>query len=179
MLQIFTTQLSGRFKNILTKNEDIFENCARALAQACVSEGSIYIHGLGDMTSLGLLAMTGADVLPGVQPLFQDAKMAELDHRDRVLLFIPSLEDEQTMTLIHSIEATGALLIMICAGKRPVDSVSDEHFTLFLQAREPLVPLDDTKKVGIPAAICSAFAYECLYLLTTEILAEYKEEPST
>lgn len=176
MLKIFTTQLTGKFKHIIAINEEMFENCALALAQAYVSKGTIYIHGLGDMASVALLATCDPELLPRVEPLFQEGEIATLDHCDRVLLFVPSVSDEETLSLIRTIESTRAVSIIISASKQPEETILDDHFTLFLQATDALVPLNETKKIGIPANLCAVFAYECLCLLTTEILTEYEED---
>lgn len=175
MLQIFTTQLTGRLKNIMTKNEEVFENCARALAQACVGGGNIYVYGLDCLSSIAMLAMTGNDTLPQARPLFQGPQIAPLNQRDRVILFTPSLLEEKATELIQTLQETDALLIIISTEQPSlkINNHIDEHFTLFLQANDPLVPLDDGHKIGVPAQICAAYAYECLYLLTSEILAEY------
>ena len=65
MLKIFSTQINGLFKKVMEKEEFNIEDAARLLAQAAVGDGTIYIHGFGEMDGVT------TEALKGIEPLLK------------------------------------------------------------------------------------------------------------
>ena len=61
MLKIFSTQLNSLFKKVMEKEEFNMEDAARLLAQAAVGDGTIYIHGFGEMDGVTKEALNGIE----------------------------------------------------------------------------------------------------------------------
>ncbi|TRY18482.1 DUF2529 family protein, partial [Geobacillus sp. LEMMJ02] len=69
MLKILSTQLTGVFQRISTQEEEQFEDAARLLAQAVISNGTIFIYGIDEMEAVAAEALYGAEKLPNVKRL--------------------------------------------------------------------------------------------------------------
>lgn len=64
ILKIFTTQVSGKFQEVLKKEIEHIEDASRILAQTIVSEGNIYFKGTKELTSIPYIATLGEETLP-------------------------------------------------------------------------------------------------------------------
>ena len=84
MLKIFSTQISGLFKKMIENEAFEMEDAGRLLAQAAVGDGSVFIHGFGEMQGVTAEALNGAEPFP-------KAKRYELgetiSREDRFLIF--------------------------------------------------------------------------------------------
>ncbi|KFZ42372.1 DUF2529 domain-containing protein [Anoxybacillus flavithermus] len=172
MLKILSTQLTGVFQRISAQEEQQFEDAARLLAQAVISNGTIFIYGINEMEAVVAEALHGAEKLPNVKQF----NMKEVTTADRVLIVSRFCTDEEAIRIAKQLHEQNIWTIgmsSIAEDTKPslVDYV-DVHIDLCL--KQPLVPTEDGTRVGFPAAIAALFAYHSLALMTQEIVAEYE-----
>ncbi|OEH93288.1 DUF2529 family protein [Bacillus solimangrovi] len=177
MLRIFTTQLSGIFQQIQKDEEMNIEDASRALAQAIVGEGSIYLHGIGEMSALVTEGLLGKDSLPKSNPLFHEDKIVKLSSIDRVILAVRSTDNEEVRELLKQIKETGASIILLASkGKESNETIEQiADFFINLNVTQGLVPQDDGTRRGFPATIVMLYTYYALLLTTIEIVEEQEE----
>ncbi|MBU8905856.1 DUF2529 domain-containing protein [Desertibacillus haloalkaliphilus] len=174
MLQIFSTQLQGMFQTIKNDEEEVIEDSARALAQAIVADGTIYIHGVGEMAAVTAEAQYGQERLPHCQALMTDNTIAPWTNRDRIILFARFADDGDVVELAKSLQADGAVVIGVSAVRETenpqLNEIADFHIdTKLLQ---PLVPTESGERIGFPAVMTALYVYYGLYLTTMEIVEE-------
>ncbi|WP_216829974.1 DUF2529 family protein [Alkalihalobacterium elongatum] len=177
MLQIFTTQLSGKMKTIKEKHEELLEDCSRIIAQTVVSGHTIYLHASGDLKSVIPQFLYGRDTFKNVSVIENAKDLPALEDQDSVILFSPSSHDEAALELANSLVAENKTCITII-GTTEKDLAEDGLHTLTdlsieLQA-SPMVPLDDGSRVGTPTALLALYVFHCLHLTTADILSEYE-----
>ncbi|NEU30434.1 DUF2529 domain-containing protein [bacterium LRH843] len=173
MIKVFTTQFIGLMKGFQEREDFHLEDAARLLSQALVGNGKIYVFGNGEMDAVCAEALYGAERLPNVFPLYQQNKMADLSKTDRVLLIARSTADKETLTYAKEIADKQIPLVIISSIDNEnlgLADIADVH--LNLNVVNSLVPTDEGTRIGYPASLLALYAYFCLYLLITEILAE-------
>ncbi|MRX71097.1 DUF2529 family protein [Bacillus lacus] len=178
MLKIFTTQLAGQLQSIQGNEEYSIEDGARLLAQAAVSQGTIYIHGFKELQGVYLQASQSDEKLVAAKPLFQeDGRMADLTSADRVLLFTHLSTDSEAIELAGELAAKGASVVGVSAlvkSEEPgLSSAVDIHIDSKL--KKPLIPDEDGTRFGFPALITSLYVYFALSFALKEMLAEYMD----
>ncbi|MBO9130097.1 DUF2529 domain-containing protein [Bacillus sp. 165] len=174
MLKIFSTQLTGYFKQIAEKEELNIEDGARLLAQALVGHGTIYIHGTKEMEAIVLEATMGEEPLTNTKPLFTEGKMANITPADRVLLFTRFSNDQVTIELAKKLQDEGVAVVGVSALQDAIDSlqqVVDVHIDTKLT--KGLIPDEDGTRYGFPSIMTGLFAYYGVVFTIKEILADY------
>ncbi|RFU62350.1 DUF2529 domain-containing protein [Peribacillus glennii] len=179
MLKMFSTQISGLFKKIMEGEEFAFEDCARLLAQASIGDGTIYIHGLGEMQGILAEALYGAEIFPNAMPLYDENRtQVSLSIADRVLLFSRHSNDEEALKLAADLRRDGipftAVSTLVPSAGHSLDQLADVHIDLRLQ--KGLLPDDNGNRVGYPTLMAALFAYYGIKFTLEEILTEYEEE---
>ncbi|CAH0345052.1 DUF2529 domain-containing protein [Bacillus sp. CECT 9360] len=179
MLKMFSTQTTGLFKKIMDEEEFAFEDCARLLAQASIGDGTIYLHGFGEMKGILSEALEGVEPFPNVMALYDDKKeLASLTNADRVLFFTRYSDDSEALSLAKYLQKEGvpftAVSTLVLSSGLSLDELADVHIDLRLQ--KGLVPDDNGKRVGFPSLMVALFAYYGIRFTLDEILQEYAEE---
>lgn len=172
MLKILSTQLAGVFQRISAQEEQQFEDAARLLAQAVISNGTIFIYGIGEMEAVVAEALHGAERLLNVKQL----DMNKVTTADRVLIVSRFCTDEKAIRIAQQLREQNIWTIgmssVIAEAKASLVDYVDVHIDLCL--KKPLVPAEDGTRVGFPSAVAALFAYHSLALMTQEIVAEYE-----
>lgn len=173
MLKIFTTQLNGVFQKIL-KQEELFEDASRFLAQAIIGEGKVYVHGTKEFSGIVSEIKYGADVLPSIEPLFENGNMKPLSSVDRVLLFTRQADDEEAIQIAKNLTEAEIGFVAVSTVIEN-DSLSDlaDVFINYELTRK-LVPTDEGDRIGLPTLLAGLFIYHCLILTVNEILADFE-----
>jgi uncharacterized phosphosugar-binding protein len=178
MLKMFSTQVSGLFKKIMDGEEFSFEDSARLLAQASVGDGTIYIHGFGEMKGITAEAFEGAEPFPNGMPLYEKKnKLASITNADRILLFSRYSNDYEALELAGHLREEGipfiAVSTLVPSAEASLDTLADVHIDLRLQ--KGLIPDDSGNRVGFPSLMAALFAYYGITFTLNEILQEYSE----
>jgi hypothetical protein len=176
MLKMFTTQLTGIFKNIAEKEEFSFEDGARLLAQAAAGDGSIYIWGAQEMKAVEVEAVEGAEPLPRAKVL-TEADRDRLTDADRVLLFTRFADDSPALELAKGLRDKGIPFVSVSTvidlDGENLTQIADVH--LDLRLKKGLLPDEVGTRFGYPAGMAALFVYHGLKFTIDEILAEYEE----
>ncbi|WP_088042019.1 DUF2529 family protein [Bacillus sp. EAC] len=174
MLKIFTTQLTGVFQKIL-KNEEVFEDAARFLAQAMIGEGKVFVHGTKEFNGISSEVAYGADQINSIEPLFINGEIQNLSTVDRVLLFTRQTDDLEAIEIAKNLSDSSIGLVIVSTTSDNEDSLSDlaDVFINYELTRK-LVPTDEGDRIGYPSLLIGLFIYHCLLLTINEILADYE-----
>ncbi|MFD2446804.1 DUF2529 domain-containing protein [Bacillus sp. CGMCC 1.16607] len=172
MLKMFSTQLSGLFKRIHEKGEFVFEDGARLIAQAAVSEGTIYLFGRNEMESVVLEATVGAEPLSHAKPF--PSNFEEIQQADRVIILSRYTNDEEAIECAKKLHGLGVPFVAISS---KVESEDDDLFELAdvsinLHLTKGLLPDEYGNRYGLPSSMAALFAYYGLKFTLDEILDE-------
>lgn len=176
MLKIFTTQLQGQFKRIMEHEEMNMEDGARIIAQSVISNGTVFVHGFGEMVAVATEALAGAEPLKSAKPLFTDGKMNEIEDVDSVLLITRFSTDEDAIKLTEELRGNGIQTVGISAivkteDERTLEKSADIHIDSKLQ--KPLIPDDDGTRFGFPSVMTALYAYYGLKFTIKEMVEEF------
>lgn len=176
MLKMFSTQISGLFKKIMAEEEFSFEDCARLLAQASIGDGTIYIHGFGEMQGVLAEALESAEPFPKAMPLFDmKNKQIQPNGADRVLLFSRYSNDSEALKLALELRKDGipftAVSTLVSSAEQTLDKLADVHIDLRLQ--KGLLPDENGNRIGFPSLMAALFAYYGIKFTLDEIMQEY------
>ncbi|WP_211272810.1 DUF2529 family protein [Domibacillus antri] len=168
---MFMTQLSGLLKRISEKEEFSIEDAGRLLAQALISEGTIYMKGFDEMAAIEMEAINGAETLGRVQSWSPSARLTEAD---RVLIASRFSDHDGAMELAKTLAAAGIPFAAI-SSKRDEGGI-EELADAFIDMRltKGLLPDDEGGRTGFPSSITGLFAYFLLKMTIEEIVREYK-----
>lgn len=170
MLQIFQTQFIGVLKQIKEQEETI-EECGRALAQAVVGEGTIYIIADREMTPIAS-AIVHADKTNRIEALDKE-NIAIITPADRVVYFT-SYSSTGDMVMVESLLERHITVIGIAGNDRVgIDKMCDFFINTCLV--QGLVPTDEGERIGLPFIGVGLYVFELLSLVLTDILLEYEE----
>ncbi|WP_078414438.1 DUF2529 domain-containing protein [Priestia abyssalis] len=176
MLKIFTTQLTGYFKQIQEKEEFHIEDGARVLAQAIIGDGNIYIYGKDEMQAVGLEATKSQEPLPSTKLMaFED--IGHLTSADRVLLVSRTSTDPHILDLAQRLQEQGVLTVGISPIEKETTLPSLEDFVdahIDTKLLKPLIPDDEGNRYGFPGIMTALYAYYGLHLTIKEIITEYE-----
>ncbi len=177
MLKIFATQLSGIFKKIEEEEEMAIEDGARAVSQALVGDGNVYIYGADEMKAIEGQALSGPERFPEARPLFDEhGTMVPLTQLDRIILASRFSDDEKIVKVAKQAAEAGAVTVGISAiresGGPGLHQEADFHIDT--NCVKPLLPQDDGERIGLPSGIAALFAYYGLYFSVLEIMEEYE-----
>ncbi|WP_297991301.1 DUF2529 domain-containing protein [Anoxybacillus sp.] len=172
MLKILCTQLAGVFQRISAQEEQQFEDAARLLAQAMISEGTIFIYGIGEMEAVVVEALHGAERFPNVKRFNMD----DVTTADRVLIISRFCTDEEAIRLAKQLREQNIWTIGMSSivGETTTSLVDHVDVHIDLCLKQPLVPIEDGTRIGFPSALAALFAYHSLMLMTKDIVAEYE-----
>jgi hypothetical protein len=176
MLKMFSTQLSGLFKRIQEKEEFAFEDAARLIAQAAVSEGSIFLFGHQEMEAVVLEATVGAEPLRYAKR-FPD-EISNIQDSDRAIIISRYTTDVEAIECGRKLQEIGVPFVALST---KVDSDEEDLFdlaevTMNLQLTKGLLPDETGNRYGLPSSMAALFTYYGLKFTFDEILAEYEEE---
>ncbi|HYK71974.1 MAG TPA: DUF2529 domain-containing protein [Pseudoneobacillus sp.] len=176
MLKMFSTQLAGLFKRIHEKDEFIFEDGARLLAQAAVGNGSIFIFGNKEMEAVALEAIVGAEPFRYAKKSPDD--VAEIKESDRAIVVSRFSTDEEA---VECAKALMKLQVPFVALATKMETSDEDLFDLAdvainLQLTKGLLPDETGNRFGFPSVMAALFAYYGLKFTYDEILAEYEDE---
>lgn len=176
MLKMFSTQLSGLFKRIHEKEEFAFEDGARLLAQAAVSDGTIYIFGHKEMEAITFEATLGAEPMAYAKGFPTD--ISDIQEADRVLIISRYSTDEDSIQCAKLLQEIGIPFVAISS---KMDSDQEDLFDLAdvsinLHLTKGLLPDEIGNRYGFPSSMAALFGYYGLKFTFDEILGEYKEE---
>lgn len=173
---MFSTQLTGLFKRIHEKDEFAFEDSARLLAQAAVSEGSIFIFGNKEMEAVTLEATFGAEPFRFAKKF--PADLAEIKESDRALIITRFSTDAEAIACAKNLEMLEVPFVAIAtkveASKEDLFDLAD--VSIHLQLAKGLLPDEFGNRFGFPSSMAALFAYYGLKFTFDEILAEYEDE---
>jgi hypothetical protein len=176
MLKMFSTQLTGLFKRIQDKEEFAFEDAARLIAQAAVSEGSIFLFGHLEMEAIVLEATVGAEPLRFAKKF--PSELANIQESDRAIIITRYSTDVEAIECGKRLQEIGVPFVAIST---KMDSETEDLFdladvTLNLQLTKGLLPDETGNRYGLPTSMAALYAYYGLKFTFDEILAEYEED---
>jgi hypothetical protein len=176
MLKMFSTQLTGLFKRIQDKEEFAFEDAARLIAQAAVSEGSIFLFGHLEMEAIVLEATVGAEPLRFAKKF--PSELADIQESDRAIIITRYSTDIEAIECGKRLQEIGVPFVAIST---KMDSETEDLFdladvTLNLPLTKGLLPDETGNRYGLPTSMAALYAYYGLKFTFDEILAEYEEE---
>ncbi|WP_160849374.1 DUF2529 family protein [Pontibacillus yanchengensis] len=171
MIKMLTTQLSGAFERIYEKEELRIEDAARALSQAIVGEGHVYVIGTGEMRALHDEVESGPEALPKTTLYTDDTN---LSHIDRVIIASRYANDEEALALTKKVQAQDAQVIHISASIKegnPIQELADFYIDTHISG--PMLPFD-MDRIGFPSIMGMLYVYHALFVITKEIISEYE-----
>ena len=175
MLKIFSTQLSGVFKKIMEKESFEMEDAGRLLAQAIVGDGSVFIHGFGEMQGVVAESMEGEEPFPKAKRYTDDVVISR---EDRLLLFSRHSNDPEAIKLANRLQQLDipfvAVSTVVQSEKATLVELSDVHIDLRIQ--RGLIPDETGNRFGYPTLIAALFAYYGIKFTLEEIIQEYEDE---
>lgn len=175
MLKIFSTQLNSLFKKVMEKEEFNMEDAARLLAQAAIGNGTIYIHGFGEMDGVTKEALNGIE--PLIKAKAYDFKIP-LTSEDRFLLFSRYSNDTEAIQLAQNLKKENipfvAVSTTIESGIDSLQTIADVHIDL--RVERGLIPNENGTRTGYPTLLVALFAYFGIKFIIEEILQEYQED---
>ncbi|PKG22005.1 DUF2529 family protein [Niallia nealsonii] len=172
MLKMFSTQLSGLFKRIQDKEEEM-EDIARLLAQAIVGDGKIYLMATNEME--GVIY----DAIEGPEPLFQstrwnkDDSFLDIAPNDRFLLISRTSQDNNLLGFakkLYEQHIPFAAISTIMSQEEGIHEFADIHIDLAL--KKGLLPDEDGNRFGNPSLIGALFTYHGIKFILNEIISE-------
>ncbi|MDA7025368.1 DUF2529 domain-containing protein [Bacillus sp. CLL-7-23] len=176
MLKIFTTQLLGIFNRIQEKEALAIEDGARFLAQAVISDHSIYVYGKKELEGILNEALHSSEPFPSVKPLPHDeVDWPVFQPADKVLMFCASPTDNDERQTAEKLNEKGVGLIIVSPSSKEdtsIESFADVHIDLNLT--RPLLPNEDGTRFGFPSLMVSLYIYHALSFTLKEILQEYQ-----
>ncbi|TFD97106.1 DUF2529 family protein [Jeotgalibacillus sp. R-1-5s-1] len=172
MLKMFTTQLTGLFGRLHSKEENEIENAARLLAQANVGAGSIYVAGFGEMEGVTAEALRGEEPLTGAREL---TSVTELTTADRVLLVTRRSTDPQALKLAAELQSNDVPFVAIAGKVKDAEddlAASADSF-LNTQTIRGMLPDETGGRFGFPSLMAALYLYHGVKFVVEEILEEY------
>lgn len=169
---MFSTQLSGLFKRIQDKEEEM-EDTARLLAQAIVGKGKIYLMATNEME--GVIY----EAIEGPEPLFQAARWNKKDNflniapNDRFLLISRTSQDYGLLEFakkLYEQHIPFAAISTIMSNEKGIHEFADIHIDLAL--KKGLLPDENGNRFGNPSLIGALFAYHGIKFTLNEIISE-------
>ncbi|GGH87073.1 putative phosphosugar-binding protein [Pullulanibacillus pueri] len=172
MLKIYLTQLRGVLEKLIEKNEETFEDAARLLAQAVVSDGTVFIYGFEEMRAVAIEALESPNKIADAQPLNREP--LTLSPMDRVILITRQDDDTSAAKLAKKISETGAMTIGMSTVTKgdlhPFSETVDVHINL--NSHRALIPTESGDRVGVPSTLAALFSYHGLYFTLLEVLED-------
>ena len=181
MLKIYLTQLTGIYKKIEQDEQENMEDAARLLAQALVSHGNVYLHGFKEMNGIISQAIDGPEPLKGLKRLYNGQYMAQVQQRDRAIIFARSAIEPEAIALAQSLNGQRIPFVAVSQGPTAEEKnspnladLADIHIDI--KATRGLIPNEDGTRSGIPTLAAALFVYQGITLSIDEIIKEYEEE---
>ncbi|MEQ6377029.1 DUF2529 family protein [Bacillaceae bacterium S4-13-58] len=173
MLKMLSTQITGKFLEIMETEQYHIEDAARSLSQAIIGQGTLYWFGFGEMHALIDEVVHGAETLPSSKIFQSDI---ELHPMDRVVIATRFADHKDAMSLAKNIQESEAQVISLSAirnDEHSLKQVADIHINT--KITEPLLPLENSRAC-FPSVMTMLYAYYGLVLTTREILADHEED---
>lgn len=172
LLKMFSTQLSGLFKRIQDKEEEI-EDSARLLAQAIAGDGKIYLLATNEMEGVIYEAIEGPEPLSQATRWREEYEFSNIAPNDRFLLVSRTSEDAKILEFAKKLSDQHipfAAISTIMSEEEGIQQFADIHIDLSL--KKGLLPDEDGNRFGNPSLIGALFAYHGIKFTLNEILSE-------
>ncbi|MDP1418498.1 DUF2529 domain-containing protein [Peribacillus simplex] len=174
MLKIFSTQISGLFKKMIENEAFEMEDAGRLLAQAAVGDGSVFIHGFGEMQGVTAEALDGAEPFPKVKRY----ELETISREDRFLIFSRHSDDSEALMLAKQLKEKDIPFVAVSTSVPSEEDslleLADVHIDLRIQ--RGLIPDETGNRYGYPTLIAALFAYYGIKFTLEEIIKEYEDE---
>ncbi|MFG6114040.1 DUF2529 family protein [Halobacillus sp. MO56] len=171
MMKMLTTQLTGKFQQIEEKETLAIEEAARALAQAIVGDGTIYVKGFEEMKAVEAEMIAGKETLPKCQRYQSDTELTSID---RVILSARFADHEEATAIMHKAQAEGSQVISLSSVKNMEDPLYKQaDFPVDTKVTDSLLPFD-MERICFPSAMTALYSYYAIYITVKEILSEYE-----
>ena len=173
MLKIYLTQLRGVLQKVIDQDEETLEDAARLLAQAAISDGTVYVYGFEEMRTVALEALESPNKINGAKPL----EIEKLEAMDRVLLIAPQDDHTEAAELAKKISEVGALTVGLSSVAKTEDHPFSEAVDVHIDLPAPraLIPMESGERIGIPSTIAALFTYHGLYFTLAEFLEDQED----
>ncbi|MEJ9229600.1 DUF2529 domain-containing protein [Peribacillus butanolivorans] len=175
MLKIFSTQISGLFKKMMEKEAFEMEDAGRLLAQAAVGDGSVFVHGFGEMQGVAAEALEGEEPFPKAKR-YEDG--AAISREDRFLLLSRHSNDSEAVKLAKQLQKQDIPFVAVSTAvpseEESLLELADVHIDLRIQ--RGLIPDETGNRYGYPTLIAALFAYYGIKFTLVEIIQEYESE---
>ncbi|MGG0411097.1 DUF2529 domain-containing protein [Peribacillus simplex] len=175
MLKIFSTQISGLFKKMIENEAFEMEDAGRLLAQAAVGDGSVFIHGFGEMQGVTAEALDGAEPFPKVKRYELEETISR---EDRFLIFSRHSDDSEALVLAKQLKENDIPFVAVSTSVPSEEDslleLADVHIDLRIQ--RGLIPDETGNRYGYPTLIAALFAYYGIKFTLEEIIKEYEDE---
>ncbi|PPA69649.1 DUF2529 domain-containing protein [Jeotgalibacillus proteolyticus] len=171
MLKMFTTQLTGLFSRLHSKEEMAIEDAARLLAQAIAGEGHIYLKGFGEMQGAVIEALYGEEPLKGALELNEPEI---LDQADRALIFARRSTDAEAISLGQKLAEKNIPFVVVCGKVKDAegDIMESADINLNTQVVKGLLPDDEGNRYGFPSLLAALYLYHGIKFTLDEMLDE-------
>lgn len=172
MLKMFSTQLSGLFKRIQDKEEEI-EDSARLLAQAIVGDGKIYLMATHEMKGVIYEAIEGPEPLSHAMRWNEKYELTDIAPNDRFLLISRTSGDVEFLEFskkLYDQHIPFAAISTIMSEEEGIHEFADVHIDLAL--KKGLLPDEEGNRFGNPSLIGALFAYHGIKFTLNEIMSE-------
>ncbi|MFE5428586.1 MULTISPECIES: DUF2529 domain-containing protein [Bacillaceae] len=175
MLKIFSTQISGLFKKMIENEAFEMEDAGRLLAQAAVGDGSVFIHGFGEMQGVTAEALNGAEPFPKAKRYESGETFSR---EDRFLIFSRHSDDSEALMLAKQLKEKDIPFVAVSTSVPSEEDslleLADVHIDLRIQ--RGLIPDETGNRYGYPTLIAALFAYYGIKFTLEEIIKEYEDE---
>ncbi|MDM5220413.1 DUF2529 domain-containing protein [Peribacillus sp. NJ11] len=175
MLKIFSTQISGLFKKMIENEAFEMEDAGRLLAQAVVGDGTVFIHGIGEMQGVTAEALDGAEPFPKAQ---RYESVETISGEDRFLIFSRHSDDFEALMLAKQLKEKDIPFVAVSTSVPSKEDslleLADVHIDLRIQ--RGLIPDETGNRYGYPTLIAALFAYYGIKFTLEEIIKEYEDE---
>lgn len=174
-MKMYITQLRGVFEQISQENDDQLEEAGRRLAQSIASQGKIVILSVGNHTHIIREAMESANALPKTITFDQlDSEGLELQAIDTLFLFVSKGKSDEALKYLDSLGSTDVQVIGILTKDDDIPKALSDRLdtSLFVPQSGPLIPFNDSDKIGNPESLAELYLYHLIYFSVMEILDE-------
>lgn len=174
MLKIFTTQLTGYLKRYEGKEE--FEDAARILAQASISNSTIWIYGTNEMNGVISEALFGQEPLENAKQLLP-SNIDEVNDSDRVMIFSRFANDDEAIKIAKKLheDMIPVIVVTTIADDHAENSLVNYADLVFdMKLKKGILPSDTGDRFLYPSSILALYIYFGITLTVKDILSEYE-----
>ncbi len=171
---MFATQLQGLFQKIIAQEEEL-EDGARLLAQGPAGAGKIAICGTPAMAGITHTLAHHEEAPEAVCAVpNNDVASADFTSSDRLLLCADKGESQKLCSVLHEAQKKQVPVVVLAPFSEEESGCELELTDVWIhtQSSSGIIPDEHGNRIGQPAALCTLFTGQVLYLYIHEILAE-------